>query len=226
MAPDDAQPTSSAGSPRFDVFETYILQLTSILRFAFVRFHVSPWRFSCHPPHYSFNFGTFLLPFQSYGFITTLFSTSVAKLLGIPSFQLGTSKVDVWHHGLSLSSFSITWAKQPDHPLRGNALQVVAIRSGWMRLDRLYEPSISLGHHFHPFTHNPTLSGEMGLVIFVFSWHQSQEGCNGLPSIVASCTICPIIVMFPLNCNALVNTIVLKQILSVYTLWRKYPGAW
>lgn len=44
---------------------------------------------------------------QSKGLITSLPRTSVAKLLFTPDFQPGTSKVEVWHQGFKVSSFSI-----------------------------------------------------------------------------------------------------------------------
>lgn len=69
--------------------------------------------------------------------MTTLFRTSLAKLLSTPSFQFGISNVEVWHHGLSASSRSIVAEKQPDQPSRGKAVQVVDMRRGWMRFARL-----------------------------------------------------------------------------------------
>ena len=62
--------------------------------------------------------------------------TSVAKLLCTPAFQFGTSNVDVWHHGLSVSSFSMTRAKCSDQPLRGTEAEVYrrqlrAVRDTW-----------------------------------------------------------------------------------------------
>ncbi len=83
---------------------------------------------------------------QSYGLITSFPRTSVAKLLCTPAFQFGTSNVDVWHHGFSVSSFSITRAKCSDQPLRGNFAVVVSIRRGWTRFARLQDPAcISYG---------------------------------------------------------------------------------
>jgi hypothetical protein len=66
----------------------------------------------------------------SNGRITVLPRTSVANLLFIPSFQLGTSKVEVWHQGFNANSFSMVDAKHSDHPRLGKASQVVLINWG------------------------------------------------------------------------------------------------
>ena len=73
----------------------------------------------------------------SYGFMISLLRTSRAKLLGMPSFQPGTSKVEVWHQGLRASSVAMVWAKCSDEPLRGKAVAVLSMSCGWMRSARL-----------------------------------------------------------------------------------------
>ena len=80
----------------------------------------------------------------SYGFMTSLLRTSRAKLLGMPCFQPGTSKVEVWHHGLRASSFSIVAEKHDDHSSRGNARTVSSMRDVLIRFAR--RPTLSSGH--------------------------------------------------------------------------------
>lgn len=80
---------------------------------------------------------------QSNGRMASFPRTSVAKLLCTPAVQFGTSNVVVWHHGFSVSSFSITRAKCCDQPLRGNLPVVVSINFGWMRFARLKDRVVS-----------------------------------------------------------------------------------
>ena len=74
---------------------------------------------------------------QSNGRMMSLPRTSVAKLLGIPAFQFGTSNVVVWHQGLSPSSVSIVLANASDHPLRGKAVVTDSMNPGETKFARL-----------------------------------------------------------------------------------------
>jgi hypothetical protein len=119
--------------------------------------------------------------------MTSFPRTSVTNWLGSPGLYPGASKVEVWHHGLSLSSSVMTPAKHSDHPGRGYAETTVRISSGWMRFARLWAVA---------------LVGLVGMLSVPTQSRAADESHTHRPTlskIVASCRICPIMVILPLG---------------------------
>ena len=132
-------------------------------------------------------------PAQSWGRMTSFPRTSLAKWLGSPGLYPGTSKVEVWHHGLSLSSSIRTPAKHSDHLGRGYSETTERISSGWMRFARLWGMAL------------------VGWVAMLRAADESHTHRPTLSKIVASCRICPIMVILPLGWSCCSQTARFQQ---------------